>query len=303
MSQIESTLKPRDVEEVLDVRFYRPLGYLIARLSRALALTPNSVTVISIIVGMVAGHLFYYTDLAVNVLGMVLLILSEAIDSADGQLARMTSMQSRIGRILDGFGGNLVFISIYFHLSLRIVAAGGPLWIFAVAALSGISHSFQCAMADYYRNAYLHFVFGEDRSEMEQSGRVAEGHRELRWLRNPLKKFLMRIYLNYTLQQELLAGNFLQLYATARSRFGQLIPQWLRQEYSVKNKPLLKYYNLITTNTRIFALFCCLFLRNVYLYFAFEILVLNAVLVILLIHQKHINASLLGQINAHEGTA
>jgi hypothetical protein len=113
----------------------------------------------------------------------------------------------------------------------------------------------------------------------------------------------MRIYLNYTLQQELLAGNFLQLYATARSRFGQLIPQWLRQEYSVKNKPLLKYYNLITTNARIFALFCCLFLRNVYLYFAFEILVLNAVLVILLIHQKNINASLLGQINAHEGTA
>jgi len=142
------------VEEAIDRAFYRPVGYTIARMSRALALSPNAVTLISIAVGVTAGHLFYYSHLTVNVLGMILLVTAEAMDSADGQLARMTNTHSRFGRILDGFGGNLIFISIYLHLCLRVVHEGGPLWIFFVAVACGASHSFQCAMADYYRNAY-----------------------------------------------------------------------------------------------------------------------------------------------------
>lgn len=298
MSQIESTYKARDVEEVIDRAFYRPVGYTIARLSRSLSLTPNAVTVLSIIVGMVAGHLFYYSDLATNVAGMILLVTAEAMDSADGQLARMTNTRSRFGRILDGFGGNLIFISIYLHLCLRIVHEGGPLWIFLVAVACGASHSFQCAMADYYRNAYLFFVYGEHRSELDKAAAVARQYAELSWRKDFLRKFLMWFYRNYTYQQESLSVNFQRLYAATLRAFGDEVPDRLRREYSRQNRPLLKYYNFITTNTRMIALFVALLLGRPVLYFAFELVVLNAVLIYVTIRQERLNREIYETVTA-----
>ena len=303
MSLIESTHKGRDIEETIDLYFYRPLGYAIARVARAVALTPNALSIISILLGILAGHLFYYRDLTVNVVGIILLVVAEALDSADGQLARLTNTKSRFGRILDGVATNLIYISIYVHLCLRLMATGVPIWIFSVAALCGLSHSFQSAMADYYRNAYLYFVHGKDRSEIDLSLPMAELHRTLSWLRQPIKKFLMRVYLNYTRQQELLARNFLKLYATVRERFGLSLPQWLKEDYAASNKPLLKYYNIITSNTRMIALFCSLLIDNVLLYFLFELVVLNGVLLVLTIYQEKMNARLLGKVLANEGAA
>jgi phosphatidylglycerophosphate synthase len=300
MLQIESTLKPRDVEEFIDIYFYRPVGYVIARISGVLALTPNAVTIIGVVVGMCAGHLFYYRDVRTNVVGILLLVLSEAMDSADGQLARMTNRYSRFGRILDGFGTNLVFVSIYVHLCLRVLTGGGSLWIFAVAGIAGLSHSYQSAMADYYRNAYLYFVHGQNRSELDKSNHVAASYRELSWKNQPVQKFLMRLYLNYTYQQESLSRNFQQLYAAARERFGLMVPEWLRQEYVRNNKPLIKYYNLITTNSRMIVLFLAVLIDRLSIYFAFELIVLNAVLISLTVHQEKLNARLLHAIDTRE---
>lgn len=289
MSQIESTYKARDVEEVIDRAFYRPVGYGIARMSQALALSPNAVTIGSIIIGVIAGRLFYYSNLTVNVAGMILLVAAEAMDSADGQLARMTNSHSRFGRILDGFGGNLIFVSIYLHLCLRIVNEGGPPWIFLVAVACGASHSFQCAMADYYRNAYLYFVYGQHRSELDKAATVAHEFSALSWRKDLAEKFLMWFYRNYTHQQEFLAANFQRLYAVTRQAFGNAVPDWLKREYALQNKPLLKYYNFITTNTRMIALFVALLAGKPILYFVFELVVLNAVLIYVTIRQEHLN--------------
>ncbi|MBI4535800.1 MAG: CDP-alcohol phosphatidyltransferase family protein [Ignavibacteriae bacterium] len=296
MWQIESTYKARDVEEVIDRYFYRRVGYVLAGASKAIGLTPNGITIISILVGVSAGHLFYYDDLLTNIIGMLVLVTAEAMDSADGQLARMTNARSRLGRILDGIAGNLIFLSIYLHLCLRIIASGESAWIFLVAVASGISHSFQCATADYYRNAFLYFVYGEERSELDKASLIEMSYRLLTWKNDFIKKFFLRVYLNYTYQQEVLARNFQQLYATTRKQFDVSVPDWLRQEYASNNKPLLKYYNFITTNTRMIALFCALLIGNVYLYFAFELIVLNAVLIGLAIKQENLNRQMLESV-------
>jgi phosphatidylglycerophosphate synthase len=303
MSQIESTYKARDVEEVIDIYFYRPVGYVIARASQLIALTPNTVTIISIFVGMLAGHLFYYRDLRINLIGILLLVTAEAMDSADGQLARMTNTRSRFGRILDGFAGNLMFLSIYTHLSMRIINAGGTPWVFAVALISALSHSFQCAMADYYRNAYLYFYYGEKKSELDKSSYLTETYGRLTWGKQFVKKFFMRIYLNYTYQQEALARNFQRFYTLSKERFGATIPDWLRQEYARRNKPLLKYYNFITTNTRMIALFVALVIDKVYLYFAFEMILLNAVLLAVTIRQERTNRQMWATVSTEKGAA
>ena len=88
--EIKSTLKSMDTEEFIDLAFYRPIGYLWAKLFERLHITPNAVSVASIFLGVAAGVLFYFDDLAYTIPGILLLIWANSFDSADGQLARMT---------------------------------------------------------------------------------------------------------------------------------------------------------------------------------------------------------------------
>ncbi len=87
---LESTLKSLDTEEFIDIHFYRPIGYQWALFFNKLGVSPNSITIASIFIGIAAGICFYFQSLAINVIGMLLLIWANSYDSADGQLARMT---------------------------------------------------------------------------------------------------------------------------------------------------------------------------------------------------------------------
>ncbi len=105
-------------------------------------MTPAGVTLLSGISGLAAGHLYYYRDLRLNFLGMALLIISNALDNADGQLARLTNKGSRAGRILDSISDHIVLLGIYLHLSaLSRRGRFSGIWLLALAA--GLSHAVQ----------------------------------------------------------------------------------------------------------------------------------------------------------------
>ncbi len=154
-SRIAATYKARETEGVLDLYFYRPIGFRLAEFFAQLKMTPAAVTLLGGICGVIAGHLYYYRDLRINIMGMVLHVCANALDNADGQLARLTQRESRKGRIIDSVADHLVFVSIYFHLALRCVTEGSSLAIWVLALAAGISHALQGAAADYYRNTYL----------------------------------------------------------------------------------------------------------------------------------------------------
>ena len=131
-NEFVSTLKSADTEEWIDILFYRPAGYRWALLFRRLGVHPNMVTVFSIILGVASGVLFYYKDICLNVLGILLLVWANMYDSADGQLARLTGQKTLLGRILDGFAGDLWFLAIYVAVCLRLQ----PEWGIGTSTLS-----------------------------------------------------------------------------------------------------------------------------------------------------------------------
>ncbi len=63
---IEGTYKYRDVEGLLDIYFYRRVGFALARFFARLGMAPTGVTLLSGISGLAAGHLYYYRDLRLN---------------------------------------------------------------------------------------------------------------------------------------------------------------------------------------------------------------------------------------------
>ncbi|HLP17559.1 MAG TPA: CDP-alcohol phosphatidyltransferase family protein [Bacteroidota bacterium] len=289
MQQIASTLKAPEVEESLDIVFYRPCGYWIASLAARLHLTPNQITALGAAIGIAAGHFFYYRSAGINLIGICLLIISEMMDSADGQLARMTNQFSEYGRFLDGFGDNLKFVSIYVHFALRLGPEIGFVSAFVIAACAGASHSFQSAAADYYRTAFTGFALGGSRKVLKNSRELAERHAALSWKKQPIEKLFVRIYLNYTHQQEMMTASFQKLNSAAAVLWDGTIPDSFAGEYYRRNRPLIKYYNILTTNTRVFVLMAAALADAVLVYFAFDIIVLNLLLASVLLRQSAIN--------------
>jgi phosphatidylglycerophosphate synthase len=300
MLPIELTYKDSETEETLDIYFYRPLGYILARSAKVLGITPNAITIGSLFAGLAAGFLFYSNSLKLTIAGIFFFIIYETLDSADGQLARLLSIHTEFGRILDGLVGDIVFFNLYLGLCFRFITGGGSFWIIPLAVAAGVSNSFQAAMADYYRNCYLYFVRGSKSSELDSSSAVRLKYQELRWRKKPIQKLFSNIYLTYTMQQELLSMPFIKLKLYANSIYGDNFPPYLIDGYRELNRPMIKFYNILTVNTRLFALFVFLLLGMPQFYFIFELVILNILFAYVLSKQNRIFQSLRDKITSTE---
>lgn len=289
---LKSTLKSTDTEETLDLMFYRPIGYCWALVFKKLGIHPNAVTIVSIILGVAAGVFFYFADIYYNLIGMFLLIWANSYDSADGQLARMTGKKSRVGRILDGMAGDFWFISIYIALCLRMMPEW-HYWIWVLAALAGYSHRKQASMADYYRNVHLYFLKGEAESELDSSRQQQASFRKLSWSGNVLMKIYHYIYGQYTASQEKSSPRFQRFFTRMRKIYGNDVPREVAREFRRGSKPLMKYTNILSFNTRVMVLFISLFINLPWIYFIFELTVLN----ILLVYMVNKHESLCRKLN------
>ena len=68
--KLTATFKSQDTEEWLDIHFTRPLGLLWANFFNAFNIHPNVVTILSIFLGLGAGIMFCFEDLAYNIIGI-----------------------------------------------------------------------------------------------------------------------------------------------------------------------------------------------------------------------------------------
>lgn len=294
-SSFESTLKSMDTEEPIDIYFYRPIGYWWALFFQKLGVSPNAVTVASIFIGIAAGICFYFDHVLVNVAGMFLLVWANSYDSADGQLARMTGQKSQLGRILDGFCGNLWFVTIYAAICLRLTP-DWQIWIWLLGAVTGFFHGKQTSMADYYRNIHLLFLNGKSGSELSFSPILKENYKKLTWKKDFIYKFFEWFYVNYTVGQEDLSPRFQQMMRIIREKYDGDAPEWFRTAFRRESLPLMKYTNMLSFNTRVIALFVSLLINMPWLYFAFEITVLNIMLIYMVRKHERICKDFIGQL-------
>jgi len=292
-SRIEATYKAREVEGVLDLYFFRPIGFRLAQLFERLKMTPASVTWLAGLFGVVAGHLYYYRDLRINIVGMAFHVCANALDNADGQLARLTHRESREGRIIDSIADHLGFLSIYVHLTLRYLAEGSSPAICLLALAAGISHALQGAAADYYRSTYLYFANNGAQIGLDSASALRSDYQKLSWRSEPWNKFLLALYLNFTRQQEMLAPHLKKLRDTTSELFHGEIPNWLRTRYRNLVSPTFRWWRLLMTNTRMLVLFALLFIGQPIYYFWFEFIPLNLLFVYLIIRQENMSESLL----------
>lgn len=282
-----ATLKHSDTEETIDLWFYRPVGFFVALCAEKLHLTPNAITVFGIFLGISSGVLMYPTDIWVNLLGMLLLVMADVCDSADGQLARMTKSYSLIGRILDGLSSDIWFASIYICIALRYTPEWGyRIWILAIAA--ALCHALQAAMADHYRQFHLLAVNGKNGSELDSYDALCEEYHSLSFKEEPMRKATIFFYKYYTLLQEFLNPQMTSLRQTIKKEYDALLGNELSEKMRVLTLPLMKWTNVLTYNWRAITLFLAILLQKPWVYMVCETTVFNVILIYMLVKHEHI---------------
>ena len=285
---LHASFKSKDTEEWLDVHFTRPIGLLFALMWKRLGVHPNAITILSIFLGVGAAFMFYYTDPIHNLAGVALLMAANFCDSTDGQLARLTGQKTLIGRMLDGFSGDVWFFAIYVAIALRLMSQTIPglysiwgMWIWALAIIAGVlCHSPQSSLADYYRQIHLFFLKGKEGSELDSAAQQRQIYESLPKGKAWLQRAFYYNYANYCKSQEQRTPAFQRMAAAIKTRYGGLaaLPAPLKQRFLDGSRPLMKYTNMLSFNTRVIALFVSLFIDMPWLYFVFEMTVLNSML-------------------------
>lgn len=291
---LQASFKSKDTEEWLDVYFTRPIGLVFAIFWNKLGVHPNVITILSIFLGVGAGIMFGYTDLMHNILGVLLLMFANFCDSTDGQMARLTGKKTLLGRVLDGFSGDLWFVTIYFAIIFRLFNQNIPgtelhwhLLIFVLAFVAGVMcHSPQSSLADYYRQIHLLFLKGKEGSELDNYAQQRQIYENL-----PKSKWFDRLfyynYANYCKSQEKRTPKFQKMMEVIKERYGSVenMPQELKEQFIKGSRPLMKYTNILTFNVRAITLYVTCLLNCPWVYFLVEIIILSIIYIYM--HKKH----------------
>lgn len=172
------SLKPLEVEEPIDVWVHRPPAYVLAKILLPTPVSPNLVTVCSILAAFAAGAcIFVSFPWHLPVAGM-LIFSSAVLDCCDGQLARLRKTSSAFGRMLDGVAdlvGSTVVVGGGAWLLVRKYQE--PPWALGAAVLLAlatiITGSFHTTMYDHFKNAFLRMTHPSYREGEELSVAVA----------------------------------------------------------------------------------------------------------------------------------
>ncbi len=158
-----ATIKPVEVEELIDLFFHRPIAHLIARAAYPTAVTPDQLTIVSMFVGIASGWCTW-SSLSRGpswlAAGGALLIASAIVDCSDGQLARMRQSSSRFGRMLDGLVDAIVQLAVlpavvaHVWVTHRADHTTALAWVLltVVAIVTGSIHT---TLYDHFKNVYL----------------------------------------------------------------------------------------------------------------------------------------------------
>lgn len=280
LQEYKSSLKKIEVEEIFDLCFYRPLAFLFVKAVYRTSLTPNQITVLSLIFGLLGAVSYSFGTHAAYLIGSALCLLYNVLDCSDGQLARLKKNGTAVGRILDGASDYIVTLALYFGIGFGFASRSAypwRMWLLTVAA--GFSNAFQSGLLDYYRTRYLDHVIhpvsilGEGMKEFE-----AEFERLKTAKGRHFDKVIIGGYLKYSaLQQRINRPE------KDPDKRGAPIPA---EDYAQKNRWLMRFWTFLGPTTQLTFLIVMSLLNRLDLYL-FGIVIVGNLLAVLLYALQH----------------
>ena len=163
VEEYKKSLKLREVEEVIDLIFFRPFATLLVKLLYRTNITPNQVTWIALLIGITGTLLFIQGTPEAFFIGAICLIIYDVFDCADGQLARLKGTGTLTGRIVDGFADYVVAVFTYLGIGFGFASnTDNPGFWWMLTVLAGFSNAIHSIAVDYYRNQFMDYTLERD---------------------------------------------------------------------------------------------------------------------------------------------
>lgn len=284
LNSYKKSLKMIEVEEILDLVFYRPLAFLFVKLVYNTNITPNQITWIAVVFGIVGGLLLMTNlPLALLIAG-VFYIIYDVLDCSDGQLARLKQNGTLTGRIVDGFSDYIVSTFAYLGIGIGFAThSNDPLFYWGLTILAGLSNAAHSIALDFYRNQFLDYalnresILGDDleKYESEYNRLKAQGT-------NLIDRVLIQIYLKYSRIQIGLSSKKLNVETKLFNP----------KEYYKKNKLMIRFWTFIGPTTELTFLIICVMINRLDIFLYGMVTVLNVYAFLLYFIQKKVNNSL-----------
>lgn len=179
----ESSVKSGFSDELINTYLLRPIAHLFVRVLYPMRVTPNQVTIASIVAGLVAAAVYAFAGPAYLPLAGLLITLKDILDSVDGQLARAKRMYSRFGRFLDSVGDFIVNLLVFAAISLSLFQQTGwlPAFLAGLAGFLGIS--LRVSYHVFYQTSFLHLQRAYEVNRVTEEIRESDRAGDLRTLR------------------------------------------------------------------------------------------------------------------------
>jgi hypothetical protein len=197
----KNSLKETENEELLDLYFYRFLGYGVVKMISWSSITPNQVTYLGMVCGLVSASFFYTGEL---IAAAVMLLMANVMDCADGQLARLKKNGTYLGGVVDGFFDYIVGATTIIAMGGYLCRMHEPLLIIPFMLAAGLSRAFQNIMVDQRRHFFTKSskfdadAFSEDEISLRLHLQQAKEQRK-----GLLEKTILRCGITYITLQRL----------------------------------------------------------------------------------------------------
>jgi hypothetical protein len=247
--EVLKSIKLIDIEERFDLAFSRFFGLYLARFFSKRNMTPTQVSLWSLFIGVIGGGFLYFQNSwQITLFASILITIAGVLDSADGQLARLTNQGTELGRIIDGTIDNFVFLACYFF-ACTYFFFGDIGWPIVVMGLSAgfVSHTLSSAIYDFYKSDFLFYVGGFRDYKIP----TVEEVKNKKFEDTLVKKFLHLIYIHYTKNQYFLyTRTSEERQLLEKNAFNSDTREKFKSLYREKFSPLMFWWALIGgTNT------------------------------------------------------
>lgn len=283
LKEYKSSLKLIEVEELLDLIFYRPLAFAFVKIIYPTNLTPNQITILALIVGVIGGMMIFFNTHSFLILAGILLIVYDVLDCSDGQLARLKKNGTPIGRILDGVADYVVTITAYLGVGFGFASnSNNPLFYWVLLVLAGGSNIVHAIAVDYYRNRFLDYALNRDNFLGDDLKEFEEEYNNIKKLGGSyFQRAILWIYLKYSNFQKNISKD------TSETK----TKQYDKNDFYIKNKKMIHLWTYIGPTTELTLLIIAAIINRLDFFIITMVVVVNIYAVILYIVQLKIDKS------------
>lgn len=280
-----SVVKPNDVEDPVNRYLHRTLAYLFVKSIFRTSITPNMITLSTVVLGFAAGCAFIWGTPTAMFFGGAGVWAAAILDGADGILARAKNQQSEFGRALDGSADAMVAVFTVFPAFYHIwVTYQNPyhLALMVPALLLTVVH---LAVYDFYKEAYLRATRPGQGGEGHDADEIAETLAAARG-KGPITQIAIKYFLVPHLQRQ---KAFLHWLNPDAWRLNQVL-QSDRQTAEIFRKANawpMRLWALVSLAPHAYLMAICAMFNRLDLYLFIRVFVMNGIFLVAVIWQRH----------------